>query len=83
MVFAYILIQCRPDVIGKIEELAENSPYVKSCHVTFGRYDIVLFCQIKTADELSDFVLNEIYKVDGILRTETLICTTPTHSYKK
>lgn len=76
---AYILAQCEPNstkqIIQKIAKHPniDGKPNLKG-FATFGRYDLVITCNVDTPEELTQLLLDYIHPLKGIQRTETLIC---------
>lgn len=73
MVESYTLARVQPskdyDVYNKIKELKE----VKDVITTYGEYDVIIKIEVKTLDELDDFVFKKLRTIDGVEATTTLI----------
>jgi DNA-binding Lrp family transcriptional regulator len=68
-------------VLGKVEAGAEREVLnslksikeMKKASLTYGTYDLCIEAQFKTMEELDNFVINELRKINGIKETVTLI----------
>ncbi|MGC8937294.1 MAG: Lrp/AsnC ligand binding domain-containing protein [Candidatus Methanomethylicaceae archaeon] len=56
------------DVVGKLEKM----PEVVSAFPTFGRFDVVAFCNVNDRDGIRALV-KKIAGLEGVLKTETLV----------
>ena len=73
MVNAIILIHT---VHGQTNAVAENLaslPGISEVYSVGGSYDVIAIIRVKTNEQISDLVTEELSKVDGIAKTETLI----------
>ncbi len=55
------------DAIKKIEE-------VKEAYLVTGRCDIIALVEVKDLKTLGELVISKIHTIDGVVKTETLIC---------
>lgn len=56
------------DVVKKLEKI----PGVVEAFPTFGRFDIVVFCEVEKREEVGPLV-KKINAIEGVYRTETLV----------
>jgi DNA-binding Lrp family transcriptional regulator len=73
LVQAYVLITA---TIGKVRQVSRELRKikgVKSVHVVTGPYDIVVFVEAKSLDQLSSTVVEGIHRVKGVVDTNTAI----------
>ncbi len=66
------------DVVhGKVElamEELSKLPEVRFVSTITGRYDIIIIARFRSNKSLSDFVVKELAKMEGIRDSETLVC---------
>ncbi|MCX7919840.1 MAG: Lrp/AsnC ligand binding domain-containing protein [bacterium] len=73
MVTAIVLLNIQRDSINTVaEKLAEMSGITEVYSVA-GEYDLVAIIRVKDNESLAELVTNKMLKVDGILKSETLI----------
>jgi len=73
MVTTFVLINVTH---GKINEVAEKLAEIEGISEVYsvaGRYDLVTLIRVKTNEQMADLVTNQILKVEGIEKSETLI----------
>jgi len=73
MILAYILAKIEAgtetDVLNTIKNLKE----MKKASLTYGSYDLCVEAQFTSMEELNNFVINILRKINGIKETATLI----------
>lgn len=73
---AYVLIKVKSgkelEVFEKIRGLQHKYPLTEVA-IVYGDYDIVTRVRIPRPQELEDFVLTELRRIEGISETKTLI----------
>ncbi|MCP4608140.1 MAG: Lrp/AsnC family transcriptional regulator, partial [Planctomycetes bacterium] len=70
---AYIGINA---VSAEINNLADRLAFVSQVHgviVSTGRYDIIVWAIFRTTDDLADFLIDELGKLPGVVRTEAIL----------
>lgn len=73
MISAVILIQAEPARLAELAaELVELDGVSEAYSVT-GEYDLVAMVRVREHDELADVVTGGIAKLEGVLRTRTLV----------
>ena len=73
MITAFITFTVAPGRVGALAEELLDVPGVKEVYSVAGPYDLVAIARVKEHEALSDLVTEHVAKLDGILRTETLI----------
>ncbi len=73
MIFVYILAKIEAGTENKILESLKNTNQVGKASLTYGIYDLCVEAQVKTMEELDDFVVNVMRKIPGIKETVTLV----------
>lgn len=74
MVVAGVLINTAPGKTKGVLNAVRKLKGVRYAYAVFGRYDIVATSQdMKDLGEVANIVVNEICKLDGVTKTETLI----------
>lgn len=73
MVSAIVLLTVARDRINPVAEKLADLPGVSEVHSVAGRYDLVVVIRVKTNDQLAALVTDQIRKVEGIEKSETLI----------
>ncbi len=51
-----------------------NRPEIKWVSTTTGRFDIVAVARFPSTDSLSDFLTDQLGKIEGVRDSETLVC---------
>lgn len=51
-----------------------NRPEIKWASTTTGRFDIVAIARFPSTDSLSDFLTDQLCKIEGVRDSETLVC---------
>ncbi len=73
MITAFITFTVAPGRVGALAEELLDVPGVKEVYSVAGPYDLVAIARVKEHEALSDLVTEHVAKLDGIVRTETLI----------
>jgi len=73
-VLALITLDVVPDKVkSAIEELAKHLE-VRFTSTTTGRYDVIAIARFRSTDHLSEFLMTELAKLEGLRNNETFIC---------
>lgn len=70
---AFITLQVQ---LSKIENIAEQLAAYPEVHylcICAGSCDIVIWVLVRSAEELSDFIVKKLGSIEGIIRSETMI----------
>lgn len=73
MITAIVLIVTDPGTARTIAEKLLEIDAVTEAYSVAGEYDIVAIVRVREHEELSDVVSERIAKLDGIIKTQTLI----------
>lgn len=73
MVTAIVLLQVEA---GKVDQVAEALLCLDEVAVVYsvsGRFDLVAIAKVKDSDDLPKVVSSQLFQIDGILDSETLV----------
>ncbi len=73
MVTAVVLLEVEKDKVNEIAEGLSNLEGVREVYSVAGRYDLVATIWVKDHDAVAHVVTDQMLKVDGITKSETLI----------
>ncbi len=73
MVHAIVLVQCEIDEIPEAAQAIADIPGVSEVYSVAGEVDLVAVIRVKDHDELARVIPQGVSKVQGVVRTETLI----------
>lgn len=73
MITAIVLMEVEPPFILDTAQSLADLDHVSEVYSVTGEFDLVAIVRVRQHDELADVVTGEIAKVDGIVRTETLV----------
>ena len=73
MVTTIVLINVEHGGINTVAEQLADLEGVAEVYSVGGRYDLVAMIRVKTNDQMADLITNQMVKVKGIQKTETLI----------
>jgi len=73
MLTAFVMIQARPDKIAGIAQTIANMPNVAEVYSVTGDFDIIVVLNLMEYEQLADSVPDGLAKIDGILRTNTVL----------
>ena len=73
MVTSIILIKAQRTQINDVAETLAEIGSISEVYSVSGRYDLIAMVRVKTNEELSELVTNELKTVDGITHTETML----------
>jgi DNA-binding Lrp family transcriptional regulator len=72
-VHAVVLIQCEIDEIPEAAQAIADLDGVSEVYSVAGEWDLVAVCRVPQHDDLARVIPGGIAKVEGVVRTETLI----------
>ena len=72
-VHAVVLIQCQIDEISEAAEEIADIDGVSEVYSVAGEFDLVAIARVAEHDDLAKVIPGGIAKVEGVVRTETLI----------
>ena len=70
---AYVLIQLNKSREREIVEKLKSMKHVKSAHILFGEWDIIVEVEVENAEDLGTFVMDNIRSIDEVDLTSSLI----------
>ena len=73
MFTAFVMIQAEPDKIADIAQTIANMANVAEVYSVTGDFDILVVLRLSEFEQLADTVPDKLSKVDGILRTNTVL----------
>ena len=73
MVSAVILLVVEKDKVNEVAENLVDIPGVTEVYSVAGQYDLVAVARVKDNAAVADVVTHHMLKIDGIIRSETLI----------
>ncbi len=73
MVTAFILVNARRDAVNETAQALLGLAGVTEVYSTAGEWDLISVVRVKTNDELADLVTNHMLKLEGIVKTQTVI----------
>jgi Lrp/AsnC family transcriptional regulator for asnA, asnC and gidA len=69
----YVLISVKRGLARPVETALRKIPEVVEASIVSGRYDVFAKLQGKDLSSITDAILDKIHKIEGVVRTETLI----------
>ena len=73
MVTSIILINAERTKINDVAEQLADISSISEVYSVSGKYDLIAMVRVKTNEELSDLVTNQLKAVAGITHTETML----------
>lgn len=73
MVHAVVLVQCEIDLIPEAAQAIADLEGVSEVYSVAGEFDLVAIVRVADHDDLARVIPGGIAKVEGVMRTETLI----------
>lgn len=73
MINAIILINAERTKINSVAEQLVNLNGITEVYSTSGRFDLVAIIRLLHADDLADLMTEQVIKVDGITKTESMV----------
>lgn len=73
MVTAIVMVQAQRQRIQETAEALAGVPGVREVYSVTGDWDIVALLKLERYDDLDDVVTGHLRKVDGIVRTQTML----------
>lgn len=73
MVSAVILLVTEKSRINEVAQELAGLPGITEVYSVAGQYDLVAVARVKSNDEIAEAVTSRMLKIEGIVRTETLI----------
>jgi len=73
MVSAVILLMVDKEKVNEVAERLVELPGISEVYSVAGHYDLVAIVRVKDNEQIADSVTNQMLKIEGIQRSETLI----------
>jgi DNA-binding Lrp family transcriptional regulator len=73
MVSAVILLVVEKTKVNEVAEQLVDLPGITEVYSVAGQYDLVAVARVRDNDAVADAVTRQMLKIEGILRSETLI----------
>lgn len=73
MVSAVILLVTDKSRINEVAQELAGLPGITEVYSVAGQYDLVAVARVKSNDEIAEAVTSRMLKIEGIVRSETLI----------
>ena len=73
MITSIILLNVERSKINEVAERIAGITGISEVYSVTGSYDLVAIARVKTNDELSDLVTNNLVKIDNVTRTNTMM----------
>jgi DNA-binding Lrp family transcriptional regulator len=73
MVTSIILLNVERQKINDVAEQLASMDQSSEVFSVSGNYDLVVIIRVKTNDQLAEFVTNHLVKIDGIIKTDTML----------
>ena len=73
MLSAVVLIEARPDRVADLAQSLVELDGISEAYSVTGECDLVAMVRVKEHDDLADVVTHGIAKLEGIVRTRTLV----------
>jgi DNA-binding Lrp family transcriptional regulator len=73
MFTAFVMIQAEPDKIAEIARSIANMPNVAEVYSVTGDFDILVVLRLAEFEQLAEAVPDGLARIDGILRTNTVL----------
>lgn len=73
MLTAILLMQVKPDTVEKVAEAVADVEGVSEVYSVTGDWDLAVIVRVKKSERLSEVVTGHVCKIEGILRTNTML----------
>ncbi len=73
MITSLVLLNVARDKVNTVAETLADMDGITEVYSVAGRYDLVVIIRVKDNDRLAELVTNHMLKVEGILKSETLV----------
>ena len=70
---AFVLVAMKEGNEKELMEYAKNLPQVKSAHILFGEWDVIVEVELPSPEALGTFVMDKIRSRDDVRLTSSLI----------
>ena len=73
MVTSIVLISVDRTKINETAQVLSEMPGISEVYSVSGKYDLIAIARVNSNEDLSELVTNSLLKVDGILKSETML----------
>ncbi|MGY5873865.1 MAG: Lrp/AsnC ligand binding domain-containing protein [Candidatus Thorarchaeota archaeon] len=73
-VTAYILLNVDMSTQNDVFEAVKLMDETREVYVIFGAFDILIKAEFQDNEQLSNFVVNKLKSLEGVLETQTNVC---------
>jgi len=73
MITAMVMLNIERGKINEVAEQLSDMNGIAEVYSVSGRFDLVSIIRVKNNDKLADIVTNHMLKVEGILKSETML----------
>ena len=73
MITSLVLLNVARDKVNAVAETLADMEGITEVYSLAGRYDLAVIIRVKDNEQLAELVTNHMLKVEGILRSETLV----------
>jgi DNA-binding Lrp family transcriptional regulator len=73
MITSLVLLNVARDKVNSVAEKLADIEGITEVYSLAGRYDLAVIIRVKDNEQLAELVTNHMLKVEGILRSETLV----------
>jgi DNA-binding Lrp family transcriptional regulator len=73
MVTALVLLNIQRNKVNAVAEALAEMEGISEVYSVAGRYDLIAVIRAKDNEQLAELITNHMLKIDGILKSETLI----------
>ena len=73
MVTSIVLISVDRTRINETAQILSEMPGISEVYSVSGKYDLIAIARVNSNEELSELVTKSLLKVDGILKSETML----------
>jgi DNA-binding Lrp family transcriptional regulator len=76
LIVAFIILNVETNNPRDVADQILTFDEVEEVHVVFGAFDLIIKASFKTPEDLSNFVINTLRKIEGVKDTITNVCAT-------
>jgi DNA-binding Lrp family transcriptional regulator len=73
MITSLVLLNVARDRVNTVAETLADMDGITEVYSVAGRYDLAVIIRVKDNEQLAELVTNHMLKVEGILKSETLV----------
>ncbi len=73
MITSLVLLNVARDKVNAVAETLADMDGITEVYSVAGRFDLAVIIRVKDNDQLAELVTNHMLKVEGILKSETLV----------